>query len=135
MSNRETLEKANQAFSNGHFEECLTYCTDDTKWTYVGDRTLDGKDKVLEYLSAAYEVSSFRIERYIEEGEDLIAIGWIKLMATDGQINTSPVCDVWKFRNGKMAQLIRSYASEKWLTNESLTVTNGKQYVRPFPLD
>jgi ketosteroid isomerase-like protein len=119
MSNREILEKANQAFSKGHFEECLTYCTDDTKWTYVGDRTLDGKDKVLEYLSAAYEKSTFQIERYVEDGENLVAIGWIKLVAKDGKINTSSVCDVWKFRNGKMSQLIRSFTSEKWLTNDS----------------
>jgi ketosteroid isomerase-like protein len=114
MTNREIVEKANQAFSKGDYEECLSYCTEDTKWTYVGDRTLDGKDKIREYLSAAYEGSTFRIERYVEEGEDLVAIGWIKLMGNDGKITTSPVCDVWKFRNGKMAQLIRSFASEKW---------------------
>jgi len=114
MTNKEILEKANQAFSKGDYEECLRYCTEDTKWTYVGDRTLDGKDKVREYLSAAYEESTFSIERYVEEGENLVAIGWIKLMDSDGKITTSPVCDVWKFRNGKMAQLIRSFASEKW---------------------
>lgn len=114
MTNREILEKANRAFSKGDYEECLTYCTEDTKWTYVGDRTLDGKDKVREYLSAAHEESTFRIERYVEEGENLVAIGLIKLRDKDGKVTTSPFCDVWKFRNGKMTQLIRSFASEKW---------------------
>jgi ketosteroid isomerase-like protein len=114
MTNRETLERANQAFSKGDYEELLTYCTEDTKWTYVGDRTLYGKAKVREYFSGAYEESTFRIERYVEEGENLVAIGWIQLKDRNGGIITSPVCDVWKFRNGKMAQLIRSFASEKW---------------------
>ena len=114
MTNREILEKANQAFSKGDYEELLTYCTEDTKWTYVGDCTLDGKDKVREYFLAAYEESTFRVERYVEEGENLVAIGWIELKDKDGKITTSPLCDVWKFRNGKMAQLIRSFASEKW---------------------
>ena len=114
MTNKETLEKANQAFSKGDYEECLTYCTEDTKWTYIGDCTLDGKAEVREYLLATSKESTFRIERYIEEGENLAAIGWIKLMDIDGKITTSPVCDVWKFRNGKIAQLIRSFASDKW---------------------
>jgi len=114
MTNKEILEKANQAFNKGDYEELLTYCTEDTKWTYLGDRTLDGKDKVREYLSAGNEESKFRIERYVEEGEDLIAIGWIRLKDKNGGTTISPVCDVWKFRNGKMAQLIRAFASEKW---------------------
>jgi ketosteroid isomerase-like protein len=111
MTNREILEKANQAFSKGGYQEFLTYCTEDTKWTFVGDCTLDGKDKVREYLSAAYGESTLRIERYFEEGENLIAIGWIHLADKDGKITTSPVCDVWKFRSGKIARLIRSFAS------------------------
>ncbi len=105
MTNREILEKANQAFSQANYEEFLTYCTEDTKWTYVGDRTLIGKDKVREYLATAYEESTFQIERYIQEGEYLVAIGWIKLKDKEGKIMSYSVCDVWKFRNGKMAEL------------------------------
>lgn len=51
------------SFSKGNYEEFLTYCTEDTKWIYVGDRTIQGKDKVREYLATAYEESTFRIER------------------------------------------------------------------------
>lgn len=105
MTNKEILEKANQAFSKGDYEEFLTYCTEDTKWTYVGDRTLAGKDQVREYLAAAYEESTFQIERYIEEGEYLVAIGWIKLKDGNGKIVSYSVSDVWKFRDGKMAEL------------------------------
>jgi ketosteroid isomerase-like protein len=105
MTNKEILKKANQAFSEGNYEEFLTYCTEDTKWTYVGDRTLEGKDQVRAYLATAYEESIFEIERYIEDGENLVAMGWVKLKGEDGQIVHYLVCDVWKFRAGKMAEL------------------------------
>ncbi len=67
----------------------------------MGDRTLDGKDKIREYLSVASKESTFRIERYVEKGENLVAIGRIKLEDQDGRIIIYPFCDVWKFRNGK----------------------------------
>jgi ketosteroid isomerase-like protein len=105
MTNREILEKANEAFSKGNYEEFLTYCTEDTKWTYVGDRTLEGKDKVREYLLAAYEESTFQIERFIEDGENLVAMGGIKLKDKEGKMISYSVCDVWKFRKGKLAEL------------------------------
>ena len=105
LTNHEILEKANQAFSKGNYEEFLSYCTEDTKWTYVGDRTLEGKDKVREYLATAYEESTFRIETSIEDGEYLVAIGWIKMKDREGKFMSYSVCDVWKFRDGKMSEL------------------------------
>jgi ketosteroid isomerase-like protein len=105
MTNREILEKANQAISGGNYEEFLMYCTEDTKWTYVGDLTLDGKDKVREYLATAYNESKFQIEKFIDEGEYLVAIGWIKMKDKEGRLMSYSFCDVWKFRDGKMAEL------------------------------
>lgn len=105
MKNREILEKANEAFGRADYEEFLSYCTDDTKWTYVGDRTLNGKEEVRQYLATAYEESTFEIERYIEEGEYLVALGWIKLKDKEGRLARYSVSDVWRFRDGKMAEL------------------------------
>lgn len=105
MTNREILEKANQAISKGNYEEFLMYCTEDTKWTYIGDRTLEGKDKVREYLATTYEESTFETERFIEEGEYLVAMGWIKMKDKEGKLTSYSYCDVWKFRDGKMAEL------------------------------
>lgn len=105
MSNRDILIKANEAFSEGNYEEFLTYCTDDTKWDYVGDQTIIGKEKLREYLATTYEESTFTIERYIEEGAYLTALGSIKLRNKDGQLVNYSVCDVWTFREGKLAEL------------------------------
>lgn len=105
MTNREILEKANQAFSEGNYEDFLSYCTEDTKWIYVGDRILEGKDKVREYLATAYGESTFGLEKFIEEGEYLVAIGWINMKDKEGKMMRYSVCDVWKFRDGRMAEL------------------------------
>jgi ketosteroid isomerase-like protein len=105
MTNKEILEKANQAIGSGNYEEFLTYCTEDTKWTYVGDVTLDGIDKVREYLATAYNESTFGVEKFIEDGEYLVAMGWIKMKNKEGKLMRYSFCDVWKFRDGKMAEL------------------------------
>lgn len=90
MTNRETLEKANKAFCNGDYEELLTYCTEDTKWTYIGDCTLDGKENVHEFLLSAYADTTFGIEKYVEDGDTIITIGRIKLMNKNGKLTDSP---------------------------------------------
>lgn len=38
MDNKAILEKANAAVSSGDNEGFLSFCTDDTKWTFVGDK-------------------------------------------------------------------------------------------------
>lgn len=42
--NKATLEKANAAIAEGDHEGFLSFCTDDTEWTFVGDKTLKGKE-------------------------------------------------------------------------------------------
>ena len=46
-NNKIILEKANEAVTNGDNEGFLSFCTDDTEWTFVGDKTLCGKEAVL----------------------------------------------------------------------------------------
>jgi hypothetical protein len=36
------LKKANAPIVQGDFEGFLRFCTEDAKWTFVGDRTLNG---------------------------------------------------------------------------------------------
>jgi ketosteroid isomerase-like protein len=55
-NHKATLAKANAAIVQGDFERLLQFCTEDTKWTFVGDRTLSGKQAVRQcrqFLSAS----------------------------------------------------------------------------------
>lgn len=105
-SNKAILEKANAAFAKGDFEGFLSFCTEDTKWTYVGDRTLEGKEAVRRYIAETYtEPSKFTVANLIAEGDFVTLLGDIVLKDEDGKETLYSVCDVWKFRDGKMAEL------------------------------
>jgi uncharacterized protein len=53
--NKSILEKANAAIMQGDNEGFLAFCTDDTTWTFVGERTLSGKDAVCEWMKESYK--------------------------------------------------------------------------------
>jgi ketosteroid isomerase-like protein len=73
---------------------------------YLGDKTLQGKQAVREYMATAYqEPPKFMVENLIAEGEFVTAIGTISMKNENGIMIDYTYCDVWKFRNGKMAGL------------------------------
>lgn len=100
------LEKANAAITRGDNEGFLSFCTDDTEWTFVGDKTLRGKEAVRQYMVKAYaEPPKFRVENLIAEGEFVTALGKISMKNEDGRLVDYSYCDVWRFQDGKMAEL------------------------------
>ncbi|MBE9583957.1 nuclear transport factor 2 family protein [Mucilaginibacter sp. JRF] len=107
MANNKTiLEQANAAVTAGDNEGFLQYCTDDTQWTFVGDQTLHGKEAVRQYMAKAYiEPPQFMVEQLIAEGDFVTAIGKISMKDEAGTMIHYDYCDVWRFRDGKMAEL------------------------------
>ena len=53
-SNKAILERANAAITEGDNEGFLSYCTEDTEWVFIGDKVLQGKDAVRQYMATAY---------------------------------------------------------------------------------
>lgn len=105
-TNKEILEIANEAIKQGDHEKFLSFCTDDTEWIFIGDKTLRGKNAVRQYMAIAYnEPPRFKVENLIEEGEFLIALGDITMKDEKGKEESYKYCDVWRFRDGKMAEL------------------------------
>ena len=105
-TNKLILKQANEAVAKGNYEEFLQYCTDDTKWTFVGDQFLNGKDAVRKWMLAEYSVPPHNdVKNLIAEGDYLTVLGQIAVTNQNGQIIQYAYCDVWKFRNGKMAEL------------------------------
>ncbi|WP_219218065.1 nuclear transport factor 2 family protein [Variovorax boronicumulans] len=100
------LEKANAAITQGDYEGFLAYCTDDTRWTFVGDRILRGKQAVREWMATAYkEPPRFAVHRLIADGDFLSAVGEITLRDDAGKTSRNAYCDVWRFRDGRLAEL------------------------------
>jgi ketosteroid isomerase-like protein len=104
--NKAVLVKANACVVQGDHEGFLSFCTDDTQWTFVGDQTLQGKEAVRAYMKAQYqEPPVFSVENMIAEGEYVTMIGKISLKNESGKMIHYAYCDVWRFREGKMAGL------------------------------
>ena len=103
--NKAVLTEANARVARGDYEGFLAFCTDDTRWTFVGDRVLNGKDAVRQYMAEAYEVPPvFNTSDLLGEGETVTALGEITLRE-QGQAKRYAYCDVWKLRDGKLAEL------------------------------
>jgi ketosteroid isomerase-like protein len=106
VNNKMTLEKANAAITVGDYEGFLSCCTDDTQWTFVGEQTLRGKEAVRHWMATAYlKPPSFRVEHLIAENDFVTALGTITLPDERGQEAEHAYCDVWRFEDGKMAEL------------------------------
>ena len=106
LDNKAILEKANAAVTAGDYEGFLFFCTDDTKWEFVGEQTLLGKDAVRQYMADTYtEPPEFDISQVIAEGDFVTALGKISLKNQDGIMVNYTYCDVWRFNDGKMAEL------------------------------
>ena len=105
-TNKSILRRANAAVVKGDHEGFLSHCTEDVVWTFVGDQTLKGKEAVRRYMKAAYaEPPRFRVDRLIAEGDFVTALGDIDMKDETGRPVHSAYCDVWRIRDGKLAEL------------------------------
>ncbi|RYY26935.1 MAG: nuclear transport factor 2 family protein [Chitinophagaceae bacterium] len=106
FANKVILETANASVSAGDNEGFLAFCTDDTEWEFVGERVLRGKEAVRQYMRQAYiEPPQFSVEKLIAEGDFVTAVGRISIKNDQGEATDYAYCDVWEFRDGKMASL------------------------------
>lgn len=105
-TNKAILEKANAAITKGDHEGFLSFCTDDTIWTFVGDKTLRGKEAVRQWMATTYiEPPKFKVINLIAEGDFVTALGTIKMKDEEGEDVRYEYCDVWRFRNDKIVEL------------------------------
>ena len=104
--NKAILEEANRAIAEGDNEAFLSFCSDDTQWMFVGDKTLKGKEAVRRWLAAEYtEPPENKVTDLIAEGNFVTAIGDLTMKDESGKAVHYSYCDVWRFRGGKMVEL------------------------------
>lgn len=105
-TNKAILEQANAAIVKGDFEGFLSCCTEDVEWTFVGEQTLKGKEAVRQYMKETYlEPPKFVVDHLIAEGDFVTALGNITLRDERGEDVDFAYCDVWRVRDGKLAEL------------------------------
>lgn len=113
MKNTSILVNANEHVKKGEYEAYLSYLTEDAKWVFVGERTLLGKEAVRQYIKEFYLAPPvFDMEKAIEEGDFVTATGNISLKNVNGEYDHYIYCDIWRFNNGKIAEL-KAFVIEK----------------------
>ena len=106
-ANKIILKKANEAVSKGDYEEFLQYCTDDTKWIFIGGEVLHGKEAVRKWMLNEYaKPPQIEVNNLFGEHDYLTALGHITVIGKNGKKSQYSYCDVWRFRDGKMAELM-----------------------------
>jgi ketosteroid isomerase-like protein len=104
--NKAILQQANAAITEGNHEGFLAFCSDDTEWTFVGDRTLKGKEAVRQWMAMTYiEPPKFTLTNLIAEGDFLTALGEVTMKDEEGKEVQYSYCDVWRFRDDKIVEL------------------------------
>jgi ketosteroid isomerase-like protein len=103
--NKAILEKVNSAVRVGNYEVLIEYCKEDTKWVFIGDQVLDGKEAVRAYLKDAYLAPPRFTEHLMADGNFVIATGEISLIDANNQWTKSSYCDIWKFEDGQIVEL------------------------------
>lgn len=104
--NKAILTQANAAVVRGDHEGFLLHCTDDVEWTFVGEKTLKGKNAVRQYMKTTYlEPPKFTVDHLIAEDDFVIALGNISIKDKAGKAMHFTYCDVWRIRDDKLAEL------------------------------
>jgi len=105
-ANKATLLKANALVTAGNNDGFLSYCTEDVRWTFVGDQTLEGKEAVRTYMKETYTTPPIlNVEELIAEGDFVNVLGKISMKDQIGKLVDYAYCDVWRFQDDKMAEL------------------------------
>lgn len=118
-NNKAILEAANAAIAKGNYEGFLSFCTDDTEWTFIGDKSLKGKVAVRQWMATEYVEPPLNIvANFIAEGDFVTALGDLTIKDEDGNATHYSYCDVWRFRGSKMVEL-KAFVIKTEVKNET----------------
>lgn len=105
-ANKRVLQQANAAVTAGDNEGFLVHCVDDVTWSTVGGETLHGKEAVRAWMAKEYvQPPTFNVRELVADGDLVVAIGDIESRDDAGKTVQNAYCDVWRLRDGKLAEL------------------------------
>jgi uncharacterized protein len=104
--NKEIVEKVNASFAEGSVEGFLSFCADNVTWTMVGNKSVNGKNAIREWMASMdIEPPKFTVANIIGEGDFVTAYGDMTMKDKDGKTAPYAYCDIYRFSDGKIAEL------------------------------
>ncbi len=93
----EFIRDFNEAFSKNDQEFILNNMSDDIVWDFVGDRKVEGKEAVKEFMKPMSEVETLKLEmeQIITHGRTAAATGKMKIREGSGEIKSFAFADFY----------------------------------------
>ena len=109
-----TKSEIANAFSNGNFEICFDYLTENTTWNTPGEQFLNNKIEIEDFcrkIKSYFDSITTDFQQFnLIENENCIAINGIAEFLRDGKrINLVSSCDVYEFNADNKIISITSY--------------------------
>jgi uncharacterized protein len=106
LAKKQIVEAINNSFTENNTDGFLEHCTDDIKWTMVGEKTVTGKDAIREWIKAGEcEPPVFSVINLVEDGNIAICNGDMTMKDKDGKESRFSYCDIYRFNSDKVAEL------------------------------
>ena len=107
VNKKEIVQRINEAFAENNLEKVLSFCTDDLKWTMVGDTTITGKDPIRKWMASMDpQPPQLSIRQTIAEGDTVVACGDMVMQEKKGGTGIPyTFCDIYRFSGDKVAEL------------------------------
>jgi len=110
--NREIVKQANALLTDGKNEEFILLCAEDVEWTLLADSptTMKGREAMRAFMASSTpegsEPPKFTVNNMIAEGEVVVSNGEMTMKSKDGGSVPYAYCDIYRFRDGKIAKLL-----------------------------
>ncbi len=103
---KQVIDLVNDAFIKNDMPLFLSYCTDDVVWNIIGDKTIHGRDAILGAMTGkAEEGPDSVVEFTVTEGNRTAGTGRFSMANKDGEKKTYRYCDIYTFRDDKIASM------------------------------
>ena len=104
--NKSVVDKVNKTFDDNDTEAFLSYCAEDIVWVMPGNKTYKGKESIREMMKDHLnQPPMFTIKNVIAENDLVMCNGDMKMKDKKGNLSDYAFCDVYLFKEQKIAEL------------------------------
>ena len=127
--NREIVKHANWLLTDGLYDEFVLLCADDIEWTLLGDSptTMKGREAMRAFMASTSpegsEPPEFTVKNMIAEGEVVMSNGDMTMKSKNGGTVPYAYCDIYRFKDGKIAELLTFMNKTQAETKKESTAT------------
>lgn len=120
LTNKQVVEKVNEAFDRADIETFLSLCAESVVWTMLGDVTWSGKDAIREAMKDMNGTApDFTNKEIIAEDNAVVSYGTMNMPGKDGTNEVFSFCDIYHFKDDVIQDLTTYMVKHKQKEDKS----------------